>query len=165
MLATPLLAGSWEGDVHVGVYLPQSDILEDADPGLAPGFTLGYRFNPNIAASFGLEFTKIDVPVYIGQTELEAPLSIYPITLDLKLSKKIGDDVEAFIYGGPGLYYTIWGGDFDDEEDTVLGYQIGLGASYKGWGMAVKYMFAEPTLDEVDVELNGVIVTLGYYFH
>jgi hypothetical protein len=62
------------------------------------------------------------------------------------------------------MYYTTWDA-FDTETDSVLGYQIGVGASYKGWGMDVKYLFAEPSSDDVDVELNGVVITLGYYFH
>jgi hypothetical protein len=89
MLVTHLLAGSWEGDGHVGVYLPQSDILEDADTGLTAGFTLGYRVNPNIADVFGLDYIRTNVPVTIATTEADASLSIYPITLDLKLKKKV----------------------------------------------------------------------------
>jgi len=136
-----------------GAYFPKGDIVEGykSKTGFGLEMPLGYRFNRNVGAELSLGWYQTDIP----QT-----LSLYPITLDVLLSSPIGD-FTPYIRGGGGYYWAHVSSIFgSDKSDSAFGFQAGLGVKYKNFGIEGRYISARPSIDNVDLKLDGFLINI-----
>jgi len=157
-----------------GVYSPESSSL---DVGLTGEVAFGYRFNPNIAAEFGLGYfnTAKDVRGVRGTRAVEEDCyyDIIPLTLTLKAIVPY-KKWEFFGLGGGGIYiasgpynydddYDDYD-DFDPDADTVWGGFLGGGVHYNITpddvmpkifiGVEGKYLWTDKV--KLNVETHGI---------
>jgi outer membrane protein W len=153
-------------ELKPGAYFPQKGIMKDADIGIGMELALGYYFHPNIAAEFGIGdyYTRVPVFLGIGSDRVKTSTNVAPITLDLVLSNRMGS-FEPYVKAGIGEYLVfmekVLGGS---ETKSAFGYQFGLGAVFNNIGIEGKYFFAEPTLLNTKVKLDGFTATVFYKF-
>jgi hypothetical protein len=132
--------------IKLGVYSPQSSDLDSA--GFNGEFAFGYRFNPNIAAEFGIvyfntagEATAASATYTVRE---EFDINVVPLTLTLKAILPY-KRWEFFGLGGAGVYivsgpydyyyddyyyHDHYHYDFDDDYDAVVGGYLGGGLHY-----------------------------------
>lgn len=180
VLAVPAFAASPPNYVAIklGAYLPQASDVENFDDSFYGELAFGHYFNPNIAAEFGVGYTKPGASVTEGTSSVDVDLTIVPITLGVKALYPLGN-FEPFVEAGIGLYYakveasaTIPGATFSgSENDTALGFYLGAGANFNITpnifiGLEGKYFWAKPSFSDVDVKIDGINLTanLGYRF-
>ena len=149
--------------IKLGGYIPQADDVDNFDTGINVELSFTRYFHPNFAFELGIGYFK---------SEDGAELTSYPITLNAKAVYPIGD-LEIYALGGIGAYYvTVESGDFD-ENDTVVGYQLGVGANIDITpvvyiGVEAKYLWASPDfgfpIGKVDIDGMQASANLGYRF-
>ncbi|MFA6147736.1 MAG: outer membrane beta-barrel protein [bacterium] len=156
--------------LKLGGYLPQANDVEDFDNSFYGELAYGRYFHPNIAAEFGIGYTKSS-----GSGPADGvDLTIMPFTAAVKGVLPMGN-FEPFATLGLGAFWakaegTDLVGSFD-ETDTVFGYFAGLGANYNFTGnmflgVEGRYFFAEPSFGTEDVKIDGINLTanLGFRF-
>ena len=70
-----------------GIYSPQSSDLEGSDTGFNGEIALGYRFNPNIAAEFGIGYFNTEGEVTVAGATMGSEkfdINVFPLTFTLK---------------------------------------------------------------------------------
>jgi opacity protein-like surface antigen len=152
--------------IKLGGYFPQED-LDDAefDTGLNVEISFTRYFHPNFALELGIGY-------FNTENDFDAEVTSYPITLNLKAVYPVGG-VELYALGGLGAYYAkLEVGGFD-ENDTVLGWQLGVGANFNITpivyiGAEAKYLWAKPDFGFPigELKIDGIQATanLGYRF-
>jgi opacity protein-like surface antigen len=149
--------------LKAGAYFPQADDLDDFDTGFNMEISFTRYFHPNFALELGVGYLK---------SEDGAELTSYPFTLNLK---GVYPFMGAELYGlaGIGAYYVTAEGGGLDENDTVLGFQLGIGANFDLTpaifiGAEGKYFWAKPDFGSPagEVKIDGFQATanLGYRF-
>ena len=133
-----------------GIYSPQSSDLDDT--GFNGEIMLGYRFNSNIAAEFGIGYFNTEAEktvvgaTYVGREKFD--IDVFPVTFTLKAILPY-KKWEFFGLGGAGVYivsgpYDVedydydhdhhHDHDYDDDEDydydARLGGYLGAGIHY-----------------------------------
>jgi opacity protein-like surface antigen len=123
-----------------GIYSPQSSDLDGFDTGFSGEFVFGYRFNPNIAAEFGVGYfnTEGEVTV-VGPTFVvreKFDIDVAPITFTLKAILPY-KKWEFFGLAGAGVYiaygpydYDYYDDEYDYHYDAVWGGYLGAGIHY-----------------------------------
>ena len=120
-----------------GIYSPQSSDLDSS--GFNGEIAFGYRFNPNIAAEFGIGYFYTEgEATAVGRTfvvQEKFDINVVPLTLTLKAILPY-KKWEFFGLGGGGVYivsgpydyyyddyyyHNHYHYDFDDDYDEVLG--------------------------------------------
>jgi hypothetical protein len=150
-----------------GAYFPQKGVMKDADTGIGTEMAVGYYFHPNFAAELGIGayYTRVPVTVTVGplSDRFKANLWLYPVTLDLVASNKIGI-FEPYVKAGIGEYFVYRESALFEPSETksAFGYQFGLGAVFLNFGIEGKYLFAEPTILDTKVKLDGFTVNVFY---
>jgi hypothetical protein len=150
-----------------GAYFPQKGIMKDADTGIGTEMAVGYYFHPNFAAELGIGayYTRVPMTVTVGPLtdRFKANLWLYPVTLDLVLSNKIGI-FEPYAKAGIGEYFVYRESALFEPSETksAFGYQFGVGAVFLNYGIEGKYLFAEPTILNQKVKLDGFTVNVFY---
>lgn len=155
--------------LKAGVYVPRADDVDDFDTGFNVEISFTRHFHPNFALEVGLGYLK-------SEDDIDSELTVYPFTLNLKaIYPFMGADIYAL--AGFGAYYA----NLDvpvtgfDENDTVLGFQLGVGANFNITpvifiGAEGKYFWAKPEFDTPlgtgEVKIDGFQATanLGYRF-
>lgn len=150
--------------LKAGVYVPQED-ADDAefDSGFNGEISYTRYFHPNFAFELGVGY-------FMSETDFDDELTVIPITLNLKGVYPVGG-VELYGLAGLGAYLAeVESGPFDDD-DTTIGYQLGVGANFNITpvvfiGAEAKYFWAEPEFFGVDFKIDGWQLTanLGYRF-
>ncbi len=150
--------------IKLGGYIPQANDVDNFDTGFNMELSFTRYFHPNFALELGVGYFK---------SEDEAELTSYPITLNLKAVYPVGG-VELYALGGIGAYYAKWETPTGfDENDTVLGYQLGVGANFDispvvYIGAEAKYLWAKPDFGFPvgERKIDGIQATanLGYRF-
>jgi opacity protein-like surface antigen len=149
--------------LKAGAYFPQANDVDDFDTGFNMELSYSRYFHPNFALELGVGYFK---------SEDGAELTSYPFTLNLK---GIYPFMGAELYGlaGVGAYYVKAESGPFDENDTVLGFQLGIGANFDLTpvifvGAEGKYFWAKPDFGgpEGEVKIDGILATinLGYRF-
>ncbi|NJD62919.1 MAG: porin family protein [Deltaproteobacteria bacterium] len=149
--------------VKAGAYFPQANDVDDFDSGFNAEISYTRYFHPNFALELGVGYF---------QSEDGAELTSYPITANLK---GVYPFMGAEFYGlaGIGAYYVKAEGGGFDENDTVLGFQLGIGANFDLTpvifvGAEGKYFWAKPDFGAPagEVKIDGILATvnLGYRF-
>ncbi|MGE5753861.1 MAG: outer membrane protein, partial [Deltaproteobacteria bacterium] len=119
--------------------------------------------HPNFALEFGVGYFT---------SEDGADLTSYPFTLNLKAIYPL-PGAELYALGGVGAYYVKAESGPFDENDTVLGFQLGIGGSFDLTpvifiGAEGKYFWAKPDfgfpVDEVKIDGILATINLGYRF-
>jgi opacity protein-like surface antigen len=150
--------------IKVGGYFPQADDVDDFDTGFNMEISLTRYFHPNFALEFGVGYL-------MSESDFNVELTSYPITLNLKAVYPVGG-VELYALGGIGAYYVKVENGFD-ENDTVLGFQLGAGANFNITpvvyiGAEAKYFWAKPDFGgpSGETKIDGIQATanLGYRF-
>lgn len=153
--------------LKAGAYFPQADDVDEFDTGFNMELSYTRYFHPNFALEFGVG--------YFNSEADGVDLTSYPFTLNLKgVYPFMG--AELYALAGIGAYYVKVENGFD-ENDTVFGYQLGIGANFDivpgiFVGAEGKYFWAKPdfgTIDTVVVgerKIDGILATinLGYRF-
>ena len=138
-------------DFKPGIYSPQSRDLHGFDTGFNGEIALGYQFNPNIAAEFGIGyFNTQGERTFVGTTYVgqELDVNVIPVTLTFKAILPY-KKWEFFGLGGAGAYivsgaYDVdgWDDDYDHDRhdhhdnhddhdyDAILGGYLGAGIHY-----------------------------------
>jgi opacity protein-like surface antigen len=151
--------------IKLGGYFPQADDVDDFDTGLNVEISFTHYFHPNFALELGVGYFK-------SEDDFDDKLTSYPITLNLKAVYPVGG-IELYALGGIGAYYAKLEVPFlgFDENDTVLGYQLGVGANFNITpivyiGAEAKYFWAKPDFAGVEIKIDGLQATanLGYRF-
>ena len=173
-----------------GIYSPQSSDLDSS--GFNGEIAFGYRFNPNIAAEFGIGYFYTEgEATAVGATFVvreKFDINVVPLTLTLKAILPY-KQWEFFGLGGAGVYivsgpydyyyYDYYYYDYDyDDYDAVLGGYLGGGVHYNITpavfvGVEGKYLWT----DEVELrdesygipleakfKMNGIIATAVFGF-
>ena len=177
-----------------GIYSPQSSDFDGSDTGFNGEFAFGYRFNPNIAAEFGIGYFNTEGEATAMGTTFEIrekfDIDVVPLTLTLKAILPY-KKWEFFGLGGGGVYivsgpydyyyYDNYYYDYDyDDYDAVLGGYLGGGLHYNITpamfvGVEGKYLWTDEVKlrDEVygipleaKFKMDGVIATavIGFKF-
>jgi opacity protein-like surface antigen len=150
--------------IKLGGYFPQANDVDDFDTGFNMEISFTRYFHPNFALELGVGYFK-------SENDFNVELTSYPITLNLKAVYPVGG-VELYALGGLGAYYVKVENGFD-ENDTVLGLQLGVGANFDITpvvyiGAEAKYFWAKPDFGGPNGELkiDGIQATanLGYRF-
>jgi len=149
--------------IKLGGYIPQADDVDDFDTGINVELSFTRYFHPNFAFELGIGYFK---------SEDGGELTSYPITLNAKAVYPVGE-LELYALGGIGAYYVnVESGNFD-ENDTVVGYQLGVGANIDITpvvyiGVEAKYLWASPDfgfpIGKVDIDGMQASANLGYRF-
>src|SRR3972149_3645432 len=106
-------------DFKPGIYSPQSSDLSGFDPGFNGEIALGYQFNRNIGAEFGIGyFNTREKRTFVGKTYVgqELDINVYPVTATFKAIfpyKKW----EFFGLGGAGAYIVSGAYNVDEWDD------------------------------------------------
>jgi len=144
-----------------GVYSPQSSDLEGIGTGFNGEIAFGYRFNPNIAAEFGIGYFTTE---YFD-------INVFPLTLTLKAIIPY-KRWELFGLAGGGVYIVSAYDYGDSDTDAVLGGYLGGGLHYNitpniFLGAEGKYLWTDKaklsqsiygTSFDVRFRLDGIIV-------
>jgi opacity protein-like surface antigen len=149
--------------LKAGAYFPQANDVDDFDSGFNMEVSYTRYFLPHFALELGVGYFN---------SEDGAELTSYPFTVNLKgVYPFLG--AELYALGGIGAYYVkLENGGFD-ENDTVLGYQLGIGANVDITpvvfiGAEGKYFWAKPDFGGPagEVKIDGILATvnLGYRF-
>ena len=152
--------------LKLGAYFPQED-LDDAefDTGFNAELSYSYYFHPNFAVEFGVGYWK-------SENDFDEKVTSYPFTLNLKAVYPI-QPVELYALAGLGAYYAKLEAPGFDENDTVLGWQLGAGANFNVTpvffiGAEGKYFWAKPDfgfpVGEVKIDGFQLTANLGYRF-
>jgi outer membrane protein W len=173
-----------------GIYSPQSSDLDSS--GFNGEIAFGYRFNPNIAAEFGIgyfytegEATAVGATFVVRET---FDINVVPLTLTLKAILPY-KQWEFFGLGGAGVYivsgpydyyyYDYYYYDYDyDDYDAVLGGYLGGGVHYNITpavfvGVEGKYLWTDEVKLrdesygiplEAKFKMNGIIATAVFGF-
>lgn len=157
--------------IKAGGYFPQADDVDDFDTGFNGEISFTRYFHPNFALELGVAYFQ-------SEDDFNDELTGVPITLNLKGVYPIGA-VELYALAGIGAYYVKIEdstGNFD-ENDTVLGYQLGAGVNFNVTpvvfvGAEAKYFWAKPEFDfgfpigTAEIKIDGWQATanLGYRF-
>ena len=136
-----------------GIYSPQSGDLDGFDTGFSGEIAFGYRFNPNIAAEFGIGYFNTEgEKTVVGATYVdreEFDINVSPVTFTLKAILPY-KRWEFFGLGGAGVYFVSGPYDYhyddyyyhhddyhhhdhhhyDYDYDAVLGGYLGGGLHY-----------------------------------
>ena len=179
-------------DFKPGIYSPQSNDLDSFDTGFNGEIAFGYRFNPNIAAEFGIGyFNTHEERTFVGGTYVgeELDIDVYPVTFTFKAILPY-KKWEFFGLAGAGVYivsgaYDVddWDDDYDDDDydyDARLGGYLGAGIHYNITprifvGVEGKYLWTDKAKLEfeefgaplrVKFKMDGIIATtvIGYRF-
>ena len=160
-----------------GIYSPQSSDVDDT--GFNGEIMLGYRFNPNIAAEFGIGYFNTEAE--------EFDIDVYPVTFTFKAIVPY-KKWEFFGLAGAGVYivsgpydddyhdhdhhhdhdYYDYDYDYDDDDyDARLGGYLGAGIHYNITrkifvGVEGKYLWTDKVkLEDLGLKFNmdGIIAT------
>ena len=116
-----------------GIYSPQSGDLEGSDTGFNGEIAFGFRFNPNIAAEFGIGYFNTEKEVtavwatYAVQEKFD--INVIPVTLTLKVILPY-KRWELFGLAGGGVYIVSAYDYGESDTDAVLGGYLGGGLHY-----------------------------------
>jgi len=178
--------------LKAGIYSPQSDDLEDFDTGFNGEISYGRYFHPNFALELGIGYFETEgtssgfYPILGGWREKDEITAI-PLTLT---AKGIYPTQYVDLFGGVGIGLYFASGEADlsttalgplsfDDDDTVFGFHLGLGANFNITerlfvGVEGKYLWAEAEFEdtvfgipvELDADLEGFTVTgnVGFRF-
>lgn len=163
--------------LKLGGFLPLSDDLDDidADAGVQGEIALGHHVSPGFAIEGGLGYFKTE-GTFVG---VDRELEVVPLTLSLRGQVPYGA-FEPYGLIGVGVYFvddTISGpipalgiGGSASDDDTALGYHVGIGGSYALpnnvlLGIEARYLWVESDTFG-DVRIGGVSLTanVGYRF-
>jgi len=173
-----------------GIYSPQSSDLDSS--GFNGEIAFGYRFNPNIAAEFGIGYFYTEgEATAVGATFVvreKFDINVVPLTLTLKAILPY-KQWEFFGLGGAGVYivsgpydyyyYDYYYYDYDyDDYDAVLGGYLGGGVHYNITpavfvGVEGKYLWTDEVKLrdesygiplEAKFKMNGIIATAVFGF-
>lgn len=152
--------------IKLGGYFPQANDVDDFDTGVNVEISFTRYFHPNFALELGIGY-------FNSEDDFNNELTSYPFTVNLKAVYPVGG-VEVYALGGLGAYYvkaeTASG---FDENDTVLGLQLGAGANFNFTpvvyiGAEAKYFWAKPDFGFPfgEAKIDGIQATanLGYRF-
>ena len=169
-----------------GIYSPQSSDLDET--GFNGEIAFGYRFNPYIAAEFGIGYfyteaeKKVVGPTYVDRENFD--IDVYPVTLTLKAILPY-KKWEFFGLAGGGVYivsapydvddydyhcdshHCYYDYDYDYEYDARLGGFLGAGIHYNitrniFLGVEGKYLWTDKVkLEDLDLKfsMDGIIAT------
>ena len=127
-----------------GIYSPQSRDLEGSDTGFNGEIAFGFRFNPNIAAEFGIGYFNTEKEVTaVGATyavQEKFNINVIPVTLTLKAILPY-KRWELFGLAGGGVYIVSAQSDYHNDyydnhydyeydSDAVMGGYLGGGLHY-----------------------------------
>jgi opacity protein-like surface antigen len=150
--------------LKAGAYFPQADDVDEFDTGFNGEISFTRYVHPNFALELGIG--------YFTSEEDSAELTSYPFTLNLKaIYPFLG--AELYALAGIGAYYVKAEDNGFDENDTVFGYQLGLGANFDITpvvfiGAEGKYFWAKPDFGAPvnEAKIDGIqgTVNLGYRF-
>jgi len=163
--------------LKAGIYSPESDDLEDFDTGFNGEFSFGRYFYTNFALELGIgyfntEATFSGLDPILGSWREKDEVTVIPLTLT---AKGIYPTQYVDLFGGVGigLYFAHGEGDLStsafgpfsfDDDDTVFGFHLGLGANFSitesvFFGIEGKYLWAgaefEDTILGIPVELDA----------
>ena len=175
------------------VFIPHSQVTLIV-PGFNGEIAFGYRFNPNIAAEFGIGYFNTEgEATAVGATFVireKFDINVVPLTLTLKAILPY-KKWEFFGLGGAGVYivsgpydyyyYDYYYYDYDyDDYDAVLGGYLGGGLHYNITpamfvGVEGKYLWTDEVKLkdeaygiplEAKFKMDGVIATavIGFRF-
>jgi len=149
--------------IKAGVYLPQNGILEDADTGYGGEVRGGFYFNEYMASELELGYYQTRYPVQTVGTEIKNTFRIYPISLNLIFAKQF-ERVKPYLKAGVGYYLADVEGMYDTFHGSSFGFQFGTGISIDNMGIELKYISAEPEIEDIDFDISGPIITFFYGF-
>jgi len=170
-----------------GIYSPQSSDLDGFDTGFNGEFSFGFRFNPNIAAEFGIGYFNTEGEktvaraTYVDLKNFDIDVWDFTFTLKAILPYK---KWEFYGLGGGGVYSVSRAYDVedhhhhhdydDDDHDSILGAYLGAGIHYNMTpkiflGVEGKYLWTEQAKFEHIEEkfrMDGIIATavIGFRF-
>ncbi len=163
--------------LKLGGFFPQSGDLDDinADAGFNGEIALGHNIAPGFSVEGGIGYfdTKGRGSTPIGN--VEEKFEVIPLTVSLRGQVPYGR-FEPYGFLGMGVYFIkdkisvpMLGSDSDN--DTDLGFHIGLGGNYTllnnvFLGIEARYLFLKTNTFDVDFRLDGITFTgnVGYRF-
>lgn len=168
--------------VKLGGFFPQSSDLDDlnADTGFNGEISLGHYIAPGFSVEGALGYFETEGRVSAAGIDVNEKFKVIPLTLSLRGHVPYGR-FEPYGFLGIGVYFVedeisgsipglgLSGSDSDD--DTALGFHIGLGGTYTFpnnvfLGVEARYLFVETDTFGVDYSLDGIALTgnIGYRF-
>lgn len=168
--------------LKLGGFFPQSGDLNDidADSGFNGEIALGHYVAPGFAIEGGLGYFVTEGGLSSSFGSFDEKFRVIPLLFSLRGQVPYGR-FEPYGFVGIGVYFVedklsgsfpslgLSGSDSDD--DTSLGFHVGLGGSYTlpnnlFLGVEARYLFLETSTFGVDFRLDGILLTgnVGYRF-
>jgi opacity protein-like surface antigen len=163
--------------IKLGAFMPHDD-ADVLDNGFAIGGAIGHYLNRNFAVEVGMDYTSTDFDYGYGYEDADVHTLGIPVTA--KFIVPLSNQVEFFIGGGLGLYFTEieFGHDdyYDDDraDETNIGFHCLVGADIKmnpntALTMELKYTEVEQDFDDEyyyneDFEVGGTTASVGVKF-
>lgn len=158
-------ADTFYGGIRVGVYIPKSDDLKEANEGLYPELFGGYSYKDILSVEGGIGATDIKL-------NKDVTFDILPITMALIAEPKFGP-IFPYAEVGGGMYFTSFHDYYRDKDytDTPFGTFFGLGVNIGNptglrLGIGARYVMFDATLHSQTICFDGLVVNLNasYYF-
>ncbi len=168
--------------LKLGGFFPQSGDLDDidADSGFDGEIALGHYVAPGFAIEGGLGYFETEGGLSSTLGSFDEKFRVIPLLFTLRGQVPYGR-FEPYGFVGIGVYFVedklsgsipslgLSGSDSDD--DTSLGFHVGLGGNYTlpnnlVLGIEGRYLFVETSTFGVDFRLDGITLTgtIGYRF-
>ena len=168
--------------LKLGGFFPQSSDLDDinADAGFNGEVSFGHYITPGFSVEGAIGYFETKASLSAPGASAEEKFKVIPLTLNLRGQVPYGR-FEPYGFLGIGVYFVedkisgnipalgVSGSDSDN--DTALGFQIGLGGTYTLMnnvfvGVEARYLFLETSTFGADFRLDGITLTgnIGYRF-
>jgi len=163
-----------------GAYIPTSNDLSGYNSGFNTEIAFGHYFNPYLAIELGAGYfqTQGNVTiVYSGYTYSgNENIEVVPVTASVKVIIPVNIWIEPYAIAGIGAYFVndhidnyYYYHHAANDNDTAFGVNVGGGINFNIGrnffvGAECKYVWLDPSLYGMNVNLGGVQITGDFGF-
>jgi len=164
----------------MGAYIPTSNDLSGYNSGFNTEIAFGHYFNPYLAIELGAGYfqTQGNVTIvypdytYSGNENIE----VVPVTASVKVIIPVNIWIEPYAIAGIGAYFVndhidnyYYYHHAANDNDTAFGVNVGGGINFNIGrnffvGAECKYVWLDPSLYGMNVNLGGVQITGDFGF-
>jgi opacity protein-like surface antigen len=160
-------------EFHLGAFLPQSDALDDVDPGYAFGGTFGARVSRHLGVEMELGYLRATGE----RAGLETTFADFPIAASVRL-RAPAKAVEISLLGGAALHFASFSREFAvsgpvtrvSDDVAAFGFHAGGEIAFHVTptmlvGAEVRRTFFRPKIEGERVRLDGLRAALTLSYH